>query len=177
MTGARRRGLRDEEPASDLEERRRALRHHGRTPEGPRQHPVEGAAEALLAPADLRPLLEDRDPAGEPQTVNCPPQEGGPAAVGVEKDHGHFVPRLGHDEPGEAAARAQVDHTGRLGTPGSKSAGRSGESLGVADLWLQGPGAEESGGAGLGEDCVQRGGGAAPALGARHRGRVSPQAR
>ena len=63
-------------PAADLEERRRALGHHGRTPEGPRQDPVEAASQALLAPADLRPLLEDRHPAREPQTVNCLPQEG-----------------------------------------------------------------------------------------------------
>ena len=166
VAAIRRRGLRDEEPASDLEEGRRALRHHGRTSEGARQHPVEGATEALLASADLGPLLEDRHPARELQAVNRPSQEGGPAAAGIEKHHGHFVPRRGHDEPGEAAARAQVDHARRLGPLGSKPTGRSGEPLGVTDLWLQGPGAEESGGAGLGEDCVQRRGGAVPVLGA-----------
>ncbi len=129
-----------------------------------------------MASTHLGALMEDRHPAREPQKVNGPSQESGSAVTGVEKDHDHLGPRLGHDEAGESAARSQIDHAGRLWIFGGKSTGHNGESLGMTYLWLQSPGTEKSSGTGLGQDGRQRGGGAG-LVGPPHRQRVSPRAR
>ena len=51
--------------------------------------------------------------------------------------------------------------------------GDEGEPLGVADLAIDGPGAEETCLAGVGQDVLQEGGGGDPPVGARHRPPVS----
>ena len=95
----RRRGrLGDDQPAPDVEEGSGALGHHGRPAEGPGQDPVEAAPEALLAPADLCPVLAHRHPAPKPQAATARPgrrsggrwRRGGPGATS-----GHARPRRG----------------------------------------------------------------------------------
>jgi hypothetical protein len=68
--GVRRGRFGDDQPTPDSEQWCRALGHHGGASEGPGQGHVESASVALLAPADLGPLLEHTHPGGKSETVH-----------------------------------------------------------------------------------------------------------
>lgn len=167
--------LRDDQPAPDLEQGCGTLGHHRRTPEGTGQCPVEASPQVSLTPAHLCPLLEHRDPAGQPQMLYRPAEEGSTPGVGLHERHGGLHPVSRHHQSGQPASRTQVDEPGGAG--GRQTAGDGCEPLGVPDLTLKRTGSEESRGASLGEELVQHGGGVAPLCSAGHRRRVSPLAR
>jgi hypothetical protein len=64
-----------------------------------------------------------------PESLHGPPQELCPSSIGVEEGDAGLRPTHGHDEPGEATARAEVEQAG--GRAGTEMAGNSDETFGV----------------------------------------------
>jgi hypothetical protein len=94
--------------------------------------------------------VDDGHPALQPAAQHGSVQELGPALIGVEEDKGCRRPRGRDGQTGKSTARAQVEQTGRPRVRwGGLSLRQLGESGGVEEVGLNGPGAEKTGGAGL----------------------------
>jgi hypothetical protein len=110
-----------------------------------------------IATGRLGPVLADRDPGAEPQTTDGLAPEGRSSPLGVQEDEGGLGPAGGHDEAGESAPRTQVQEDRRGGAVRPQAAADGDEALGVAEVGVDGAGAEEAGGSGLLEDLAELG--------------------
>ena len=131
-------------------------------------------------PTDLGPLLQDRDPVVEsPRRSTARRRKAARRPLASRSTTCGLRPVDGDHEPGQPAARAQIDHAGlvRAGPPTRRRAMAANPSAWRS--WrLERTGPEEAGGTGLGEDAraARRGSGlpsSAPGTGAG----VSPPAR
>jgi hypothetical protein len=103
----------------------------------------------------LGPVLADRDSGLEAQTPDRLAQEGRSAALRVEEDEGDLGPPGGDDEAGESAPRTQVQEDRRGGAVRPQAPADGDETLGVAEVGVDGAGTEEAGGSGLLEDPAE----------------------
>jgi hypothetical protein len=100
--------------------------------------------------------VEDRDPVPETVAPDGVAQEGRSAALGIEEDEGGLWPAGGDDEAGDPAPRAEVQQDRRGDAVRPKAAANGDETLGVAQVGVDGAGTEEAGGSGLLEDLAEQ---------------------
>jgi hypothetical protein len=100
--------------------------------------------------------VEDRDPVPETEAPDGVAQEGRSAALGIEEDEGGLWPAGGDDEAGDPAPRAEVQQDRRGDAVRPKAAANGDETLGVAQVGVDGAGTEEAGGSGLLEDLAEQ---------------------
>jgi hypothetical protein len=167
--------LGDQQPRSDLQQGGGALGQHGGATERSGQHAVEPSTEVWIPATDFGPFLHNGDSPVEVQALYRPSKEGGAPGVGLNQDQHGCRPFRRHHQSGETTARTQVGQPGRA--PGEQTPADGAKALGMPNLRLQWPRAQESQGAGVRQELVQKGGGVTPVVGAGHRRPVSPRVR